>query len=338
MHFNTYDEVLAYQEKLERGGYTWCKGDSRSKKVGCSAKFKASLSKKGDVLKMTYLNITNSPACEQQVRDLFPVELKDGSADDTGKPQNSSICDLEKNIDVSTVVDEPLEYSILLSEIFKDCHVSRSWDISDGKKEDEKEVNGKTNEYLSNNNYETEAGVFLFEVGQRGEQPKLDTSTNIESVKIPVSCKTKGRPKAVKNTKNPAAAGPTSFSNLDENIKINKIMGMIFDEVLVNKVINDGYFIKNNDLSENTALPDCIFDENVDIKLVQKYFKRPAFTRLTKMLKSQHTYTCHECQNKLQDNSIVCDGCLFWYDFFCLGIKKAPAKTSWFCQNCLKMI
>ena len=81
-------------------------------------------------------------------------------------------------------------------------------------------------------------------------------------------------------------------------------------------------------------------DENACLRNVQKYFTNDgwkAVLHLVEAVKRETVWYCGRCTNVIDDeeeDSIVCKSCLVWFHFRCIGLKKAPKATKWFCRQC----
>ena len=85
-------------------------------------------------------------------------------------------------------------------------------------------------------------------------------------------------------------------------------------------------------------IPDSVLDENVDVCLVRHFFSSDAWTLLEMVLSSKAKevmWTCKVCHHDLHsEQSIICDACLQWYHFRCIGLKAQPKARNWFCRSC----
>ena len=87
-------------------------------------------------------------------------------------------------------------------------------------------------------------------------------------------------------------------------------------------------------------VPASCLDENVCIMSCRKYFSRDAWKALSQVmeLKKRDTmWYCGRCDCPIMDsseNSIVCDCCLVWYHFKCIGLRQSPKSRVWFCRSC----
>ena len=95
-------------------------------------------------------------------------------------------------------------------------------------------------------------------------------------------------------------------------------------------------------------IPCSILDENVDICLVRPYFtndawlivedavkRKKSFEDAVKRKKSFDVWFCATCQASLEGTqAIICELCLRWYHFSCVGISSQPKKRNWFCRQC----
>ena len=87
-------------------------------------------------------------------------------------------------------------------------------------------------------------------------------------------------------------------------------------------------------------IPSSCLDENVCIHSIQKYFSADAWMaveQVLKVVKNNPAWFCGSCENKIDDStedSVVCESCLSWFHFNCLGLRKAPKTKEWFCRQC----
>lgn len=88
-------------------------------------------------------------------------------------------------------------------------------------------------------------------------------------------------------------------------------------------------------------ITDAVVDDNVDIHLVRKYFTYDAWLLVEQVLKRKQkkmTWVCNLCHHDLHSKtsglSIVCESCLQWFHFACVGLSKQPKTKNWFCRAC----
>ena len=88
-------------------------------------------------------------------------------------------------------------------------------------------------------------------------------------------------------------------------------------------------------------IPDSVLDENVDISLICHYFSSDAWLLLDTVIKTKMknvVWICHTCHHDLhREISIICDACLLWYHFQCVGLKAQPKGRQWFCRPCYSL-
>lgn len=90
--------------------------------------------------------------------------------------------------------------------------------------------------------------------------------------------------------------------------------------------------------------PECVpaacIDENVCLKSVKKYFTLDgwaAVNNVVDVIKRHPVWYCGQCSLPISDeteDSVVCDSCLVWHHFKCLGLQNSPRVSVWFCRSC----
>ena len=78
-------------------------------------------------------------------------------------------------------------------------------------------------------------------------------------------------------------------------------------------------------------ITDAVVDENVDVHLIHKYFTCDAWLLVEQVLKRKQkkmTWCCNFCHGdlhvKTSGHLIVCESCLLWFHFTCVGLSKQP--------------
>ena len=95
------------------------------------------------------------------------------------------------------------------------------------------------------------------------------------------------------------------------------------------------YLLKRRMLN---VVPNSVLDENIDVCLVRTYFSTDAWMIVEDIIrqkKKKTVWICSMCQHDLHsDQSFLCDSCLTWFHFRCVGLSKLPKKKHWFCRQC----
>ena len=82
----------------------------------------------------------------------------------------------------------------------------------------------------------------------------------------------------------------------------------------------------------------AILDDTVDICLVRNHFTQDAWMVVEDVIqrKSKNmVWTCQTCLHDLHsEESIICESCLLWFHFRCVGLTKLPKLKNWFCRAC----
>jgi len=90
-----------------------------------------------------------------------------------------------------------------------------------------------------------------------------------------------------------------------------------------------------------SELSPSLLDENVNWKLVEKYFTKSAWLKVSHLigqLQEDPDWICGVCREDLSlSHSVVCECCLVWYHFSCVGLNNKPKKAAGFCRFCYKV-
>ena len=75
---------------------------------------------------------------------------------------------------------------------------------------------------------------------------------------------------------------------------------------------------------------NAILDENVDIHLTCSYFSQDVWMIVDGVLQQKRvrpSWVCTVCQHDLHSEpSIICESCLEWFHFCCVGLTGQPKK------------
>lgn len=117
------------------------------------------------------------------------------------------------------------------------------------------------------------------------------------------------------------------------------ILNWFVDPPVTTAAINSDKLIEEDDVEcMPEKIPCSVLDENVDIYLVRRYFTSDAWKIVEDVMKNKaeiNAWQCTTCQHDLHSKeSIICDCCLQWYHFSCVGLTKMPKRKNWFCRSC----
>ena len=117
------------------------------------------------------------------------------------------------------------------------------------------------------------------------------------------------------------------------------ILSWFVEKELVDKAVRMRQLIEEEDVEckpENVS--DAVADETVDICLVRKYFTVDAWMLVEDVVQRKSDkmfWTCRSCYHDLHSEAaIICDACLLWYHFKCVGLSTLPKSKNWFCRSC----
>ncbi len=114
------------------------------------------------------------------------------------------------------------------------------------------------------------------------------------------------------------------------------ILNWFVDPPVARAAINDDKLIEEEEVEcRPEKIPCSVLDENVDVCLVRQYFSSDAWKLVEEVMKNKakNVWVCTTCQNDLHSKqSIICESCLMWYHFSCVGLTKQPKLKNWFCS------
>ena len=118
------------------------------------------------------------------------------------------------------------------------------------------------------------------------------------------------------------------------------ILGWFVDPSVAKAAIKDDKLIEEEDVEcRPEKIPCSVLDENVNVCLVRPYFTTDAWMLVEEVVKRKKTldvWLCTTCHDTLEGKqSIICELCLQWYHFVCVGLNTQPKKKNWFCRHCL---
>ncbi len=116
------------------------------------------------------------------------------------------------------------------------------------------------------------------------------------------------------------------------------ILSWLLDQECIRPVLNGKLVEEDMVECRPEKISNAIIDENVDIHLVRRYFSNDAWLLVQDVVrrkKETDVWTCAVCYHNLdQGESIICESCLEWHHFNCVGITRQPKSKNWFCRKC----
>ena len=110
------------------------------------------------------------------------------------------------------------------------------------------------------------------------------------------------------------------------------------DEAILQAALK-GQLIEEDVECRPEKVSNALLDENVDVYLVRKYFSQEAWMIVEDVLRRKRecpVWICSLCCQDLHcQPSIICECCLEWYHFRCVGLSGQPKKKNWFCRSCV---
>ena len=101
----------------------------------------------------------------------------------------------------------------------------------------------------------------------------------------------------------------------------------------------NGKLVQEDDVEcRPERVPNSVLDKNIDVFFIRKYFSTDAWLMVESILerkKIDDVWMCDACHRDLHSEpSIICESCLTWYHFRCVGLTKHPKIKNWFCRSC----
>ena len=115
------------------------------------------------------------------------------------------------------------------------------------------------------------------------------------------------------------------------------ILGWFLDQKSVKPVLNGQLVEEDMVECRPEKISNAILDETVDVHIVRRYFSHDAWLIVEEVVdrkKKQDSWTCNLCHHTLEGLNIICDSCLEWFHFRCVGITTQPKCKNWFCRKC----
>lgn len=106
--------------------------------------------------------------------------------------------------------------------------------------------------------------------------------------------------------------------------------------------MKDGRLIEEEDVECRPEKIKCsVLDENVDVHLVRLHFTTDAWMVVEEVVRKKReldVWLCGSCNRSLEEKqSIICELCLQWYHFACVGLNMQPKQKNWFCRHCMSL-
>lgn len=117
------------------------------------------------------------------------------------------------------------------------------------------------------------------------------------------------------------------------------MLSWFVDKEVLERAIKQRVLIEEEEVEcKPERVSDAILDENVDVCLVRNHFTQDAWMVVEDVIKRKSqkiVWICHTCLHDLHsEESIICDSCLLWFHFRCVGLTKLPKLKNWFCRAC----
>ena len=182
--------------------------------------------------------------------------------------------------------------------------------------------------------------VFLYLYFQT---PIVPTKLNL---KLPPKMLKRGRPKGNDynviglpyKKKARVSIKPIAFRKLSIAEQQIKLLTWLFGTKVARHLISSGNKVALKNIPTNyTSISNCILDDTVDLYLIYDYFTKSSWHKITTLKRQKEEnveWVCRRCDEELDGHSIVCESCIHWFHLKCVGLKKKPKLSDWFCKGC----
>ncbi|XP_074596809.1 uncharacterized protein LOC141851903 [Brevipalpus obovatus] len=150
------------------------------------------------------------------------------------------------------------------------------------------------------------------------------------------------RPCPDKSSKTSRKTCLKTFQLLSNVAKKKRIIVWMFGEQKSKPIINGKVQISADDLNTiNDLVWQKLRNEEVDLDILDTLFESDAFQALKKKVTVQlkrKRWICRNCKKVTSSGkSILCDCCLDWLHFRCVGLTSMPKKEMWMCPDCVEL-
>ena len=119
---------------------------------------------------------------------------------------------------------------------------------------------------------------------------------------------------------------------------ITVILSWFVEKPIIQAALKGTLIEEENVECRPEKVSNAILDENVDIHLTRSYFSQDVWVIVDGVLQQKRvrpSWVCTVCQHDLHSEpSIICESCLEWFHFRCVGLTGQPKKKNWFCRSC----
>ena len=119
------------------------------------------------------------------------------------------------------------------------------------------------------------------------------------------------------------------------------MLSWFVDQCKIDPVLRKGKLIEESEVEcRPERISSAILDESVDVHLIRHYFTNDAWLIVQDVLKRKRegrVWICKGCNHDLDEDvseAILCDSCLQWFHFQCVGIVKQPKQRNWYYRQC----
>lgn len=111
------------------------------------------------------------------------------------------------------------------------------------------------------------------------------------------------------------------------------------DEEVAEDALKQGRLINEEEVEvdPNNISSSCL-EKFINLNVIQQFFTSDGWLSVENVLKiksSRLTWKCGSCTHDCSSgDTILCEACLSWFHYTCVGLLQTPRKKYWFCHSC----
>ena len=112
------------------------------------------------------------------------------------------------------------------------------------------------------------------------------------------------------------------------------VLSWFVESDIIDKAMDEELIEEESVECRPERVSSAVLDDNVDINLVRHFFSQDAWLVVEDVVQRKKDFDlwiCNMCQHELDGDNIICESCLEWFHYGCVG---KPKSKNWFCRKC----